>query len=119
MDYDDGDTPVDLDQVTEAEILAAEALVDDVRELTPTVQFVCRECGGRLERIEEWRPPEDAAGAWREWHMACVTPPSRDWSFCCVTGGCWVADVRYDFGRRKVRTISPTWNGVCRRSVSR
>lgn len=79
----------------------------------------CRECGGPLEKIENWRPPDDAADAWR-WAVDCgfrciVTRDGADlpWSFCPRVGAAWVAGHRVDFERRKMG--APSWDGEERR----
>ncbi len=96
--------------------LAVEAAAPEQK--VPTV-VRCRECGGHLERIENWRPPEDADAAWR-WAVECgfkciATRGGVDaaWSFCPRTGIAWVMGHRVDFERRKTGPVP--WIGDDRR----
>lgn len=85
-------------------------------ETTPVIQTVCRECAGDIVPIEDWRPPTDAATAWREWNAACVWSASQNWTFCPSTGGHWRNGVRFDFERRRPRNAMPVaWKGEERR----
>lgn len=113
---DDPTTHVDgevADLTAEAEVLSGPS--DGERELTPTRLDGCKECGGKVEPIENWRAPADAEEAWGKWHMACVRSFKAMWEFCPVTGGMWHAGKRYDFERRKKAPKPRPWDGVERR----
>lgn len=111
----------ELDEWDEPTLMDGDVLTEEPNSEHDDVPTVvrCRECGGPIEIIENWRPPEDAAAAWR-WAVECsfaciVTRDGADlrWSFCPRTGQGWVGGMRVDFERRKSGAV--TWDGVEKR----